>query len=82
MLPRWNFAYALTSGDIRETGVDWDRLEHGGDAERMFELTHARRPSKNDSELVDRVAKELNQGGGDPAGAGFLCLASPSFQWR
>jgi len=82
MLPRWNFAYALSSGQIGGTGVDWGRLQHDGEAEKMFELTHARRASANDRELVRKVAEEFNQGDDGVVGAGFLCIASPSFQWR
>jgi len=82
MLPRWNFAYALAAGEIGGTDVDWGRLKNDKDANGMFELTHARKPSSQDRELIHRVSSELGQGDGDFAGAGFLCLASPSFQWR
>jgi len=82
MLPRWNFVYALSAGEIGGTHVDWGGLQHGHDAEKMFELTHARRTSASDKLLVDKVAKEFKTGDDGVAGAGFLCLAAPSFQWR
>jgi len=82
MLPRWNFAYALASNQISGTDVDWGSITHERDAEKMFEWTHARRPSKEDAVLLDRVATEFKTGDDGHVGAGFLCLASPSFQWR
>jgi len=81
MLPRWNFAYALSANRISGTGVDWGELQHGQDAEKMFELTHGRRPSEADRDLITQVQQEY-QTGDEHVGAGFLCLAAPSFQWR
>jgi uncharacterized protein (DUF1800 family) len=82
MLPRWNFAHALVNGKIGGTHVDWDALNPDKDAERTFEITHARRPTDQDRELLNLVALEFRQGEEGHEGAGFLCLAAPSFQWR
>jgi hypothetical protein len=62
--------------------VDWDALSHDLNAETIFELTHARRPAPGDKVLVDKVKKELSHSEDGHIGAGFLCLAAPSFQWR
>ncbi len=82
MLPRWNFAYTLAAGQLSGTTVNWDDLLPSKDAERMFELTHARRASAEDQVLLGRIAAELDAAEDGHVGAGFLCLASPSFQWR
>ncbi len=82
MLPRWNYAYELAAGKIGGTGIDWNRLQDGMNSEKMFELTHSRRPSRMDGELMSQIDKEFSAGKDGHVGAGFLCLASPSFQWR
>jgi hypothetical protein len=82
MLPRWNFAYALTANEIGGTQVDFGRFDGAVTAESLFELTHGRRSSSADGDLMALAEKEIQRGEAGKAGASFLCLASPSFQWR
>ena len=82
MLPRWNFAYALAANQIGGTNVDWHALNPDRSAERHFELVHNRHPEPSDRVLTDKVGHELHVGDDGPSNAGFLCLASPAFQWR
>ncbi|MDR3689539.1 MAG: DUF1800 family protein, partial [Fimbriimonas sp.] len=82
MLPRWNFALALAGNRIGGTNVDWHALLPAPEPERLFELTHAARPEPEDRELFHRVDAELKQEEDGRQTAGFLCLASPKFQWR
>ena len=82
MLPRWNFALALTSGQIKGTGVDWDAIAPTLEPQSLFERTHARRAAAGDKELMTQVSAELASGSEGHTNATFLCLASPSFQWR
>ncbi len=82
MLPRWNFAVAMTNNTMRGTGVDWNQIGKDANAVTLFERTHGRRPSMQDQVLVNQVTDELRLGKDRYADAGFLCLAAPSFQWR
>ena len=67
MLPRFNFAQALASGDIRGTSI--------GIVKDPFEATHQRHLGPSDGALMDAVKGK----GREEALA--LCLAAPSFQW-
>ena len=82
MLPRWNFAYQLASNTIRGTEVNWPELVRENNPEKLFELTHARRAGSQDRVLLQKLTQEMSHGTKGYEGAGFLCLASPSFQWR
>ncbi|HTQ10527.1 MAG TPA: DUF1800 family protein, partial [Fimbriimonadaceae bacterium] len=74
LLPRWNFAIALTSGSIRGTGVDFDRLAGKMAAFDCGGLVLDTSPS------LDRVAGR--HGMSDPAKAAALALCAAEFQWR
>ena len=77
MLARWNFALALSSGEIRGTEIDFDRIPNSGEGRReaaaKLALAHAQRSEGS--------AVALRQAGSDRE-AVALCLASPEFQWR
>ncbi len=69
MLPRWNFAIALATGQIQGTNA-------GELGTTPFEATHGRHPHESDKALIAACT------GKDLKTALALCLASPSFQWR
>lgn len=82
MLPRWNFAHALATNQIRGTSVDWKALNPELSAHRQFELIHNRHPDAADRVLMTKIEHEIKLGNDGHISAGFLCMASPAFQWR
>lgn len=87
LLARWNFAFALTSGGVKGTGVDLPALvqaANGDHADALVALILARRPGDEAGRsLHQSVAGHLARATGNVlAEAAALCLASPQFQWR
>lgn len=74
LLARWNFAIALTSGQIEGTRVDFDRLADKMDSLKVRDL------ALTTSGDLDQVARRHSMS--DPANAAALALCAPEFQWR
>jgi len=74
LLARWNFAIAMTSGQIQGTRVDFGRLAGKMDRLSIGEL------ALNTSPNLGRVAARHAMS--DPAQAAALALCAPEFQWR
>ncbi len=95
LLARWNFAFALTGGQIQGTRVaDLPGLvkaatgDDAGHADALLALILARRSAGDEAlrGLRHTVAGYLSRAGENaeralPEAAG-LCLAAPQFQWR
>ncbi|HVT11793.1 MAG TPA: DUF1800 domain-containing protein [Fimbriimonadaceae bacterium] len=74
LLARWNFSFALASGQIRGTTVHFDRLEDKMTLAKVGDLV------LDTSAKVDEVAGKHFQG--DFAKSAALALCAPEFQWR
>jgi uncharacterized protein (DUF1800 family) len=81
LLWRWNFAFALSTGQVPTVGVPLDKLERvlSGPKgnERIFEYLVGRAPSNAESQSI-RAATE-NLGGAEQLA---LVMAAPQFQWH
>ncbi|MFI5384916.1 MAG: DUF1800 domain-containing protein [Fimbriimonadales bacterium] len=74
MLARWNFAMALTSGQVRQTRVDFGKL-----GRKMMGLKLRDLALQTSPQLDQVVARHSAT---DPAKAAALALCAPEFQWR
>jgi uncharacterized protein (DUF1800 family) len=87
LLGRWNFAIALTSGQVAGTSLDLQSLMQTAGArtsEQRAVALQAAILGRTHTGLTDRLAQEfLRQGTPDGVEqAAALLLASPAFQWR
>ncbi len=84
LLARWNFALALTAGDIPGTQLDLPALQQlgAGNPVDLFLMLLWHRPATDEplQRLRRVLEKHLNQTGSVPEMVA-LALAAPSFQW-
>ena len=76
LLHRWNFAGALTSGDVKNTGAEWNRVAATAH-DALQNLLAARADDPAHSPLLSVLSQHTA-----PAERAALVFASPAFQWR
>ncbi len=69
LLARWNFALALTTGQIGATSIDFDRLS------RKMDRFDVKQLAFDTSPIVDRFESDRTK-------SAALALCAPEFQWR
>ncbi len=76
LLHRWNFAGALTSGSIKNTGAEWNQTAATAH-DALQNLLAARADDPAHSILLSVLSQHAT-----PAERAALVFASPAFQWR
>lgn len=74
LLARWNFAIAMTSGQIGGTALEFDRLQ------KKMDVADVEHLALGTSAAVNSIARKHFQG--DFAKSAALALCAPEFQWR
>lgn len=82
LLWRWNFAFALSGGQVPSVDVPFDKLLHAldisgqGSGGTLFRYFAGRRPRDDERHALDSTAMS------EPREQIALLLASPQFQWH
>jgi uncharacterized protein (DUF1800 family) len=84
LLARWNFALALTHGEVSGTSVDLEALlrSTGRPHQQLKTLMQLVLPGHSANESGGRLLQQLENHGGQRSEIAALLLCAPQFQWR